>query len=496
MSHPYFSSSFAWLLNYLGLFLLLRQFKGASKRQAGLGVGLVFSLVFFFWLRWMAQSPYLAPFAELAAALTALSLGASVGIWCLVFHGLWKTPGSIANRVAAAMSFSALEYSRQFWLCGFPWYNLGAVWVDFCPSVYIWLGPFWSSMPLIWAAMGSLWSSPKKAIIAPGVCLLVMCGFTFASEKLLPEDSKIPLNVAILHSELPLSLFSPVISRDMLDRYVTQALDRFEPRKGYLNLVVTPEGLIPFYYEQSLKLPPSLHLSSEWAKRYSSYFIVGMQDDFSQQGLTSNCLAILSPQGNLDGLYDKKRLVPIAEYFPLMGLPLIGSLIQEVAAGYGILEPIREGINDGLHEITLEQWPAKIALSVCFEETFLNEILPLRRKGANLWVSGSNDAWFPGGVLAYDHFLCAKILAVATGLPLMRATQQGISVLLDAKGKALAGPIASRPTSTLDAIEYLGDATSFKTPFVWGFNELLWSVWALLTAFCLWQWLSRKPGGR
>ena len=69
--------------------------------------------------------------------------------------------------------------------------------------------------------------------------------------------------------------------------------------------------------------------------------------------------------------------------------------------------------------------------------------------GADFIVNVTNDAWFGDTPGPYQHFRQAQIRAVETGLPLIRAANNGISGVVDARGRvvdALRSTSAARST--------------------------------------------------
>ncbi|RLB38637.1 MAG: apolipoprotein N-acyltransferase, partial [Deltaproteobacteria bacterium] len=60
------------------------------------------------------------------------------------------------------------------------------------------------------------------------------------------------------------------------------------------------------------------------------------------------------------------------------------------------------------------------------------------RKGADLLVNLTNDAWFGRTSAPYQHLAMTVFRAVETGRPLVRAANTGFSALVDPSGKILA----------------------------------------------------------
>ena len=78
-----------------------------------------------------------------------------------------------------------------------------------------------------------------------------------------------------------------------------------------------------------------------------------------------------------------------------------------------------------------------LGISICFEDAFDRDIrkdLPQ----ASLLVNVSNDAWFEDSPEAWQHHQIARMRALESGRYMLRATNTGVSSVIDAKGKVLA----------------------------------------------------------
>jgi len=123
--------------------------------------------------------------------------------------------------------------------------------------------------------------------------------------------------------------------------------------------------------------------------------------------------------------YDKAHLVPFGEYMPLRGLlPVrLAQSAFDFTAGPGRQAMILPGL------------PSFSPL-ICYEVIFPAAVTPQTRPGFLLNVT--NDAWFGVSAGPYQHLAAARLRAVEEGLPLVRAAQTGISVVLDGRGREVA----------------------------------------------------------
>ena len=94
--------------------------------------------------------------------------------------------------------------------------------------------------------------------------------------------------------------------------------------------------------------------------------------------------------------------------------------------------------------------------------------------GAQLLLAASNDVWYRGTTLTYQHLNHSVMRAVEYGLPLVNSTNGGISAIIDNQGRILARSINNRvavaeiglsPTLTLFARS--GQYQVFPIALVW-----------------------------
>jgi len=148
-----------------------------------------------------------------------------------------------------------------------------------------------------------------------------------------------------------------------------------------------------------------------------------------------NALYVFSPSGAYD-VYHKRQLVPFAEWFPgrsfLSWLPYIGVL-------NGGLTP---GTVDGVYPTTA----LPIAPLICWESAFADLAYAQVRRGAQLLVISTDDAWFGATSGPYMHAQIAQLRAIETGAYVVRAAATGISGIIAPDGTWQARSALQRQT--------------------------------------------------
>jgi apolipoprotein N-acyltransferase len=128
--------------------------------------------------------------------------------------------------------------------------------------------------------------------------------------------------------------------------------------------------------------------------------------------------------GAIKGNYDKIHLVPFGEYIPLrdyldkfldiLGINLINTLPGE---SYSLIK------TDNI----------AVSASICYEIAF-NDLVRRTAKKGNLLVTISNDTWFGASIGPEQHLEIAQSRALEHQKSLIRATNSGISAIIDKKG--------------------------------------------------------------
>jgi apolipoprotein N-acyltransferase len=94
----------------------------------------------------------------------------------------------------------------------------------------------------------------------------------------------------------------------------------------------------------------------------------------------------------IDARYDKERLLPFAEFFPLS----FGSFLRRK---FDRIRSFTPGVGVNLPTAAL----GEVAVVICFEAVFADLVRERMRQGADLLVNLSNDAWLGEGSGPLQH---------------------------------------------------------------------------------------------
>ena len=216
-------------------------------------------------------------------------------------------------------------------------------------------------------------------------------------------------------------------------------------------LVIWPETAVPAFaseVEASLLQPLHERLLAEGRD-----VLLGIVDG-DPDGAYFNAMISLGASGR--DYYHKRHLVPFGEFLPVDAVtrPVLDFLripMSDFTPG-GDDKPL----------ITLGGHPAGI--NICYEDAYGDEVARGLPEAAFL-VNASNDAWFGDSLAPHQHLEIARMRAVEMRRFLLRATNTGISAIIDQHGQ-LRGTSPQFEKATLsDDIVPLQGATPYV---VWG----------------------------
>jgi apolipoprotein N-acyltransferase len=140
-----------------------------------------------------------------------------------------------------------------------------------------------------------------------------------------------------------------------------------------------------------------------------------------------NSVVAIDDKGEITDAVDKVHLVPFGEYLPFADL--LGRIgLEQLVAG-----PMTFTAGNERHPITLPGGILALPF-ICYEVIF-PDLVAVDAASSQLIVNVTNDAWFGDTPGPYQHFRQAQIRAVENGIPLLRAANNGISAVVDPRGR-------------------------------------------------------------
>lgn len=191
-----------------------------------------------------------------------------------------------------------------------------------------------------------------------------------------------------------------------------------------------------------------------------------------------NAVFLRAPDGRIAGGVAKRVLLPFGEYLPaVVWLPAL-----HAAATGG------QGVSPGSVPPRISLGRNEIGVLNCFEDTVPEALDGLA--GVDLLVNVTNDAWFAGSNNA-QHVVAARWRAIELRRDLVRASNEGASGHIDARGRVLAQAPQGEMTvlrTTPRALRGVPTAAPFA--MVWGPRAAL-----VVLAVAWWQSRRRERSG-
>ena len=185
-------------------------------------------------------------------------------------------------------------------------------------------------------------------------------------------------------------------------------------------LVLWPETVILTALNQQ---PQLIARFAQLARRVRAELVVGTL--IVDAGGQYNVLYSFRPDGGIDGIYRKRRLVPFAEHLPLASALSWIPWTREIAH-------YATGTDDGI----LTVGGMRFAPVICWESAFSGLLRrDVARGGADAFLIATDDAWFGTTAGPYQHAEIAQMRAIETGRWIVRAASTGISGIVAPDGR-------------------------------------------------------------
>jgi len=388
----------------------------ATPGQAG-WTGWVFGVGYFAAsLSWIIE-PFLVDIAVTGwmAPFALISMGAGLALF-------WALPFWLARRLHAPLAvipFWALaELARTYVLTGFPWGLLGYV---FAPTPVVqWgavLGPH--GLTLIALALAALLARASvKGVMAALTFFAALWGGGLWLRPLPQALDDRPI-VRLIQPNAPQH---QKWDRDYIPIFFRRQVD-FTWAPGHPALIVWPESALPMLLNDAA---PAFEILADAAR--GAQLVVGIQR-YDGVGFY-NSLVVLDPDGEVSALYDKHHLVPFGEYIPL------AHLFSWITVG-GIAARAEGGYSAGPGPQVIDTALGRALPLICYEAVFPQDVTGTPERPGYL-MQLTNDAWFGSVSGPYQHLMQARMRAIETRLPLIRAANTGVSAVIDPAGRVIA----------------------------------------------------------
>ncbi|MCX7657002.1 MAG: apolipoprotein N-acyltransferase, partial [Treponemataceae bacterium] len=162
-------------------------------------------------------------------------------------------------------------------------------------------------------------------------------------------------------------------------------------------------------------------------------------------------------RGVEQGIYRKIHLVPFTEHFPYKKqLPWVYEALRNADTHFW---------KKGTEYTVFESRGLRFATPICFEDTFGYFSREFVRRGAEIIVNLTNDAWAHSLACQMQHATMAVFRAIENRRSVVRATASGQTCAIDPNGKITAMAEPFTETYLIAAVPLVSEATLYTA---WG----------------------------
>jgi apolipoprotein N-acyltransferase len=316
-----------------------------------------------------------------------------------------------------------IEWWRGWFITGFPWLSLGYAHSDTLLRHWAPVAGVYgiSLLCLLQAgALLALWRGGRGArLAAAAVFVLAWAGARVLAPVQWTHPVGAPVPVAIVQGAIPQNeKWIAGNQQSIRTRY-----HDLNEQTGGARLVVWPESAIP---ELANDIVPYLSDIQAGTVARGADLLMGVVRvaDNGEDYYNS----IMSLGGQL-AFYDKRHLVPFAEYFPVPGF--VRSWLRLMSLPYADFTAGSPG------QLPMFAAGLRVAPTICYEDAFGGAQRGLARD-ADLLVNVTNDAWFGHSPARYQHLQIGRLRALEAQRYLVRAANDGVSALVGPDGQVLA----------------------------------------------------------
>ncbi|NDG84148.1 MAG: apolipoprotein N-acyltransferase [Proteobacteria bacterium] len=196
--------------------------------------------------------------------------------------------------------------------------------------------------------------------------------------------------------------------------------------------VIWPETAFPALFQR-----PKSRIEELMQNRFDglleksrSHFIFGGYDLDERKGEEYNALYFYDPGTRTRDAYHKSILLMFGETLPL------SETFPSMKSWFPTMGFFGRGPGPALHTLKNRSGtPFRFAPSICYEGLFTSYAVEGALQGADALLNVTNDSWFGEYGEPYLHLALTQFRSIETRLPLLRATNTGITVMVSPLGE-------------------------------------------------------------
>lgn len=248
------------------------------------------------------------------------------------------------------------------------------------------------------------------------------------------------------------------------------------------DLIIWPEAAIP---RLEILANDFLVEVDMLASSSNTALITGLVDYQPETSFAYNNLVVLGKKNKEDEFghykylssnrYAKHHLLPIGEYVPFE------SILRKLAPIFDL--PMSSFSRGTYQQDNLIANSINLSPAICFEIAFPEQIRANLYPDSKFILTVSNDAWFGNSHGPWQHLQIAQMRALEFAMPVIRATNNGVTAVIDSSGQI----VAQLPQNVADVLEYELPLVESATPYKRFGNAITWLLLLVLSGLAYWR---------
>lgn len=422
-----FAPYYFWLIIFISLPVFYVLLTASSSYKQAARRGFYFGYGFFMAGTWWIANSLLVDADKFAWLLpfSILGLSAVMGLWFGVLGILVHHLRPLMSPLLFAFVWLMVEMFRSVGMFGFPWNLAGYISLaslELAQTASL-VSVYGLSFIVVWLALLPIyWLHEKKRRKAKQVTttafglLIAMAGF--GMHQLSQPAQFTNTRIRVLQPNIPQEIKGTAQGQQLAIRVLTE-LTKLKPNDEAPDITIWPETAYPFTVrvDEYQALPTLQGMLITGAVR---------AEGVHSNKKIWNSILVINANGKVLDFYDKQQLVPFGEFVPLRHvLPV-------------------DKITPGDLDFSRGNGPAIVKISgadpfspqICYEGIFLRNTT-FGGKRPSWLLNVTNDGWFGDSQGPYQHEAMVRMRTIEQGLPLVRAANNGISTIVDGRGRII-----------------------------------------------------------
>jgi len=245
-------------------------------------------------------------------------------------------------------------------------------------------------------------------------------------------------------------------------------------------VIIWPETALQVHFDHDLVLEEIERSEQDksWANLAEDLFLFNKaplitggltERETDDKLLFHNVALFINLRSKISGMAVKNHLVPFGEHLPKEDeIPWLRKRFRHAG-----------NISPGHEPSVIDVYGARMGLAICYEDIIASFTRKLVQKDAHLIVNLTNDSWCGDGREPYQHLALAALRSIETRRAMVRATNTGVSALIDPTGKVLKTTPTFRRTIMVGSMPLLQGETLYVKCGPWPVYLCLLAVFLL-----------------